>query len=76
MKYPDPVPPPPKQPMKPLQLTVGCRRKGKNVYDDYVKGKLDEFATWQHKVSAENASFFLGGMGTYVCMCLILHTLF
>ncbi|CAL1281242.1 unnamed protein product [Larinioides sclopetarius] len=48
--------------MKPLQLTIGCRRTGKNVYNDFVRGKLDEFVTWQYKVSQENASFFLGGM--------------
>ncbi|KAF8787073.1 hypothetical protein HNY73_008705 [Argiope bruennichi] len=61
-KYPDPLPQPPRQPMKPLQLTIGCRRTGKSVYNDFVRGKLDEFVTWQYKVSHENASFFLGGM--------------
>ncbi|GFR19924.1 uncharacterized protein TNCT_91411, partial [Trichonephila clavata] len=62
-KYPDPLPQPPRQPLKPLQLTVGCRRHGKNMYDEFVRGKLDEFVTWQYKVSQENASFFLGGLG-------------
>ncbi|GFW06829.1 uncharacterized protein TNCV_3289291 [Trichonephila clavipes] len=63
-KYPDPLPQPPRQPLKPLQLTVGCRRHGKNMYDEFVRGKLDEFVTWQYKVSQENASFFLGGLAT------------
>ncbi|GIY70562.1 hypothetical protein CDAR_83301 [Caerostris darwini] len=62
VKYPESLPQPLRQPLKPLQLTVGCRRAAKNAYHDFVRGKLDEFVTWQYKVSHENASYFLGGL--------------
>ncbi|KAG8188891.1 hypothetical protein JTE90_014948 [Oedothorax gibbosus] len=62
VRYPEPVPPPPRPPLKPLLLTVGCRRRGGGKFADFTKGKLDEFAAWMHRVPPHNASFFLGGM--------------